>query len=242
MAQKPPSGSRHRAAVRVKTAKHRTVSSTAWLRRQLNDPYVAEARRLGYRSRAAFKLIELDDRFHFLKRGGRIVDLGAAPGGWSQVAATRIGAAEGKGLVVAVDVLAMEAVPGVAFLALDFLSRATPAAIEAELRGKADVVMSDMAQPATGHGATDHLRIVALAEAALGFCRAGAGPRRQLHRQGVPGRCRGRIAGGVEARLHDGAPRKAAGEPGRVGRGLCRGPWISSRVWAEGFPWRRGGV
>jgi 23S rRNA (uridine2552-2'-O)-methyltransferase len=166
MATKTPHGSRRDMAVRVKTAKQRKPSSTAWLARQLNDPYVAEARRLGYRSRAAFKLIELDDRFHVLKRGARVVDLGAAPGGWTQVAAARIGAAEGRGRIIAVDLLAIDPIPGATILQLDFLDAAAPAAIVAELKGPADVVLSDMAQPATGHSATDHIRIVALAEAA----------------------------------------------------------------------------
>jgi 23S rRNA (uridine2552-2'-O)-methyltransferase len=176
MKRKASPGARRDMAVRVKTAKQRSPSSTAWLRRQLNDPYVAEAKRQGYRSRAAFKLIELDDRFHILKRGARVVDLGAAPGGWSQVAAERVGAAAGKGAVVALDILAMEPVPGVVVLERDFLDAQAPAAIEAASGGPADVVLSDMAQPATGHAATDHLRIVALAEAAYDFARAVLAP------------------------------------------------------------------
>src|SRR5579859_5733029 len=113
MTEKKKSGSDLRGLhTRVKTAAKRSVSSTRWLQRQLNDPYVAEARRLGYRSRAAFKLIELDDRFNFLRRGARVVDLGAAPGGWTQIAVARIGTNEGKGRVVAADILAMEPVPG----------------------------------------------------------------------------------------------------------------------------------
>jgi 23S rRNA (uridine2552-2'-O)-methyltransferase len=171
MARKTSHGARRGLAVRVKTAKQRSPSSAAWLARQLNDPYVAEAKRLGYRSRAAFKLLELDDRFHLLKRGGRVVDLGAAPGGWSQIAAKRIGAEEGKGKLIAADILAMEAVPGATVLELDFLSGNAPATIVAALGGQADLVLSDMAAPATGHGATDHLRIVALAEAAYDFAK-----------------------------------------------------------------------
>lgn len=174
---KTGSGARS-AATRVKTAKGRRLSSTRWLRRQLNDPYVAEARRLGLRSRAAFKLMELDDRFHFLKPGARVVDLGAAPGGWSQVAAERLGA-EKKGTVVAVDITEMDPLPGVDILHLDFLDDDAPGHIIEALGGGegrnrhqnqlADVVLSDMAAPATGHAATDHLRIMALAEAALDF-------------------------------------------------------------------------
>jgi len=163
-------------AVRVKTAKQRSVSSAAWLARQLNDPYVAEAKRLGYRSRAAFKLIELDERFHLLKRGARIVDLGAAPGGWTQIAVQRIGAAEGKGQIVAADILPMEAVPGAIVLQQDFLDEKAPAEIIAALGGQADLVLSDMAAPATGHAATDHLRIVALAEAAYEFAKEVLAP------------------------------------------------------------------
>jgi len=169
MARKTSHGARRMAAVRVKTAKQRTPSSAAWLARQLNDPYVAEARRLGYRSRAAFKLIELDDRFQLLKRGSRVVDLGAAPGGWTQVAAARSGASEGRGALVAVDVAPMDPVAGAQVLRLDFLDLGAPQAIAAALGGAADLVLSDMAQPATGHAATDHRRIVALAEAAYDF-------------------------------------------------------------------------
>lgn len=166
----PPTAARA-PAVRVKTAGRRKASSTQWLQRQLNDPYVAEARRLGYRSRAAFKLLELDDRFRLLRPGGRVVDLGAAPGGWSQVAAARVKAATGQGRVVGIDYLEVEAVPGVEFLRLDFLDPAAPAALAAALGGPADVVLSDMAAPTTGHAATDHLRVMALAEHAYAFAR-----------------------------------------------------------------------
>ncbi|HXP74615.1 MAG TPA: RlmE family RNA methyltransferase [Stellaceae bacterium] len=164
------------AAVRVKTARRRSASSTHWLERQLNDPYVAEARRLGYRSRAAFKLLELDDRFHFLKPGGRVVDLGAAPGGWTQVAVAGTRAETGKGRVVGIDVLAMDPVPGATLLHGDFLSEQAPGAIKAALGGPADVVLSDMAAPATGHAGTDHLRIIALAEAAYAFAKEVLAP------------------------------------------------------------------
>jgi 23S rRNA (uridine2552-2'-O)-methyltransferase len=152
---------------RVKTAKGRKPSSTRWLQRQLNDPYVAEARRLGYRSRAAFKLIELDDRFRFLAPGKRVIDLGAAPGGWTQVAVERTGDGPGAGPVVAADIQEMEPIPGAETLCLDVLDADAPALLTARLGGPADVVLSDMAPSATGHGATDHLRIVALVEAAL---------------------------------------------------------------------------
>ena len=157
--------------VRVRSGKGRTLASKLWLERQLNDPYVARAKREGMRSRAAFKLAEIDDRFHLFKPGSKVVDLGAAPGGWSQVAAQRTFAADGRGKVVAIDVLDMPPLPGVAFLNLDFLDPAAPERLEALLSGPADVVMSDMAANATGHRKTDHLRIMALAEAAAMFAR-----------------------------------------------------------------------
>ena len=159
--------SRRRAAVRLKKARGRKPSSSRWLQRQLNDPYVRAAREAGYRSRAAFKLAELDDRFGLLRPGARVVDLGAAPGGWSQVAVERVGAAAGKGLVLAADVGAMEPLPGATALRLDALDADAAAAIRAALEGPADVVLSDMAAPATGHAPTDHLRVMALCEAAL---------------------------------------------------------------------------
>jgi len=153
-----------RDRVRVKSAKGRSVGSTRWLARQLNDPYVREARSKGYRSRAAFKLIELDDKFHFLKKGARVLDLGAAPGGWSQVAAARVGA---KGRVVAADVLEVETIAGVIAITCDLLGPNALETVREQLGGPADVVLSDMAAPTTGHRATDHLRTVALFEAAL---------------------------------------------------------------------------
>jgi 23S rRNA (uridine2552-2'-O)-methyltransferase len=161
-----------RLKVRVKTGKGRTVSQKAWLERQLNDPYVAAAKRLGLRSRAAFKLAEIDDKYHFLKAGGRVVDLGAAPGGWSQVAVDRVKAKEGKGRIIAIDIHGMDAIPGVTVFHKDFLDDDAPALLIGALGGeKADVVMSDMAAHATGHRQTDHLKIVALAEAAFDFAR-----------------------------------------------------------------------
>jgi 23S rRNA (uridine2552-2'-O)-methyltransferase len=161
---------------RVKTARRRTASSTEWLARQLNDPYVHEAKRQGYRSRAAFKLIELDDRFRFLKPGARVVDLGAAPGGWLQVAAQRIKAGSGTARLVAIDLQPVASVAGAEVLEMDFLEAGAPAALGAALGGPADVVLSDMAAPATGHGPTDHIRIVALAEAAYDFACAVLAP------------------------------------------------------------------
>jgi len=154
---------------RVKTARKRSLSSTLWLERQLNDPYVAEARREGFRSRAAYKLLEIDDRYRLLKSGQRIVDLGAAPGGWSQVAAVRTGAREGRGRVVAVDLLEMDPVEGVEFARLDFHDPQAPQLLGQKLGGPADGVLSDMAANATGHRKTDHLRIVGLVELAAEF-------------------------------------------------------------------------
>ncbi len=166
------------AGVKVKTAKRRTASSTRWLERQLNDPYVAEARRLGLRSRAAFKLIQIDERFGLLGAGKRVVDLGAAPGGWTAVAAERIrpGKSKAKGQLIAVDIGEMDPVPGAVMLRLDFLADDAPGRIKEALDGPADVVLSDMAAPATGHSATDHLRVMALAEAAYAFAREVLAP------------------------------------------------------------------
>lgn len=155
--------------VRVKSAKKRSVSSTRWLERQLNDPYVARAKREGFRSRAAYKLAELDQRFRFLKPGMTVVDLGAAPGGWTQVAVKRVRADGGGGRVVALDILPMDPVAGAETLTLDFLDDAVPDLIRAALGGGADVVLSDMAPPASGERETDHLRIMALVEAAAEF-------------------------------------------------------------------------
>jgi 23S rRNA (uridine2552-2'-O)-methyltransferase len=157
--------------VRVRTGKGRSLASKRWLERQLNDPYVARAKREGFRSRAAYKLAEIDDKFHLLKLGSRVVDLGAAPGGWSQVAAARVGASEGHGRVIAIDILEMSPPAGVEFLQLDFLDADSPEKLKSMAVGRVDVVLSDMAANATGHRKTDHLRIVALAEAAALFAR-----------------------------------------------------------------------
>ncbi len=163
----PGGGGGRKLAVKVRTAKGRKTASTRWLQRQLNDPYVEEAKRQGYRSRAAFKLIEIDDRYHVLKPGMKVVDLGAAPGGWSQVTAVRVGALGGNGRVVAADLVDIEPIPGVEVLILDVSEREALDRIKAALGGRADAVLSDMAPATTGHRTTDHLRVVALAEAAL---------------------------------------------------------------------------
>ena len=155
--------------MRVKTARGRTVSSQRWLQRQLNDPYVAEAKKRGYRSRAAFKLLQLDDQFRFLKPGGRVVDLGAAPGGWTQVAVERVKPGKGGGVVVGIDITPIEPIACATVLAKDFYDDDAPAVLEELLGGPADVVLSDMAAAATGETQVDHLRIMGLAEAAHDF-------------------------------------------------------------------------
>jgi 23S rRNA (uridine2552-2'-O)-methyltransferase len=162
--------------VRVKAKAGRSASSRRWLERQLNDPYVARAKREGLRSRAAFKLSEIDDKAGFLKPGRIVVDLGAAPGGWSQVAARRVGATEGRGRVVGIDILEIEPVPGASFLHLDFLDSVAPERLRAMIGGPADVVLSDMAANATGHKRTDHLRTMALVEAGAEFAREVLAP------------------------------------------------------------------
>lgn len=162
---------------RLKREKRRTPSSRAWLERQISDPYVARAKREGFRSRAAYKLAEIDDKHHLFKAGMNVIDLGAAPGGWSEVAAKRVGR---NGRVVALDILEMKPIAGVEFLLLDFLDEAAPQRLKALLgdrpRKTADVVLSDMAANTTGHRQTDHLRIMALAEAAAAFARDVLGP------------------------------------------------------------------
>ncbi|MBX3491385.1 MAG: RlmE family RNA methyltransferase [Parvibaculum sp.] len=159
--------------VRVKTARRRSNSSTRWLQRQLNDPYVHAAKREGYRSRAAFKLAEIDDKYRFLKPGGRVVDLGCAPGGWSQVAVARVNAqgtaGNRQGRVIGLDYLEMDPVPGATILQLDFLEEGADTRVKELLAGEADVVLSDMAAPTTGHKQTDHMRIMSLCEIAAQF-------------------------------------------------------------------------
>jgi 23S rRNA (uridine2552-2'-O)-methyltransferase len=166
MRRPDPPGRRFPSAA-VRNTRWRKPSSTRWLSRQLNDPYVAEARRRGYRSRAAFKLIELDDRFRLLRPGQRVVDLGCAPGGWTQVAVERVGSNKGRGIVIGVDLAPTAALPGAVLLLGDVRDPAVSAAFENALGGPADVVLSDMAPATTGHASTDHLRIVALAEDAF---------------------------------------------------------------------------
>lgn len=175
MASGPPRGrgAPRGAKVRVKTARGRKLSSKRWLERQLNDPYVAEAKRRGYRSRAAFKLAEIDDKYRVLRKGGRVVDLGAAPGGWVQVALAHVGPG---GAVIGIDLQEIEPIAGATLLLGDFLAEDAPDRLRAALDGSADVVLSDMAAPSTGHAPTDHLRIMALTEAALDFACAVLAP------------------------------------------------------------------
>jgi 23S rRNA (uridine2552-2'-O)-methyltransferase len=172
-----PGGGKPPQKTAKKPPKKRKLSSQRWLERHLSDPYVAAARRQGYRSRAAFKLIELDERHHLLKAGMRVVDLGAAPGGWTEVAARRVRAgAPGGGRVFAIDILPMDPISGAGILLGDFLDEPVAASLENALAGPADVVLSDMAPSTTGHPGTDHLRIMALAEAAFAFARRVLAP------------------------------------------------------------------
>ena len=175
MTQRGKGSTPRQLKVRVRSGKNRTQSSKLWLERQLNDPYVVRAKREGMRSRAAYKLMEIDDRAHFLKKGARVIDLGAAPGGWSQVAARRVGV-PGQGRVIAIDILPMDPVAGVDFTSLDFLDENAPAKLKEMMGGPADVVLSDMAANATGHAKTDHLKIMALVEAAADFARQVLAP------------------------------------------------------------------
>lgn len=158
-----------RLHIQVKSGGKRKLSSKLWLERQLNDPYVLQAKRDGYRSRAAYKLKEIDDKYKLLKPGMNVVDLGAAPGGWSQIAATRVKSVEGKGRVIAIDLLEMPEIPGVTFAQLDFLDNKAPAKLRDMLGEGADIVMSDMAANTTGHRKTDQLRIIGLVELAAAF-------------------------------------------------------------------------
>lgn len=167
MTVKKPGGAREGSLkVRVKTSRKRTISSTLWLQRQLNDPYVLRAKKEGLRSRAAYKLIEMDERYHLLKTGQKILDLGAAPGGWSQYAVKKVGP---KGRVIGIDLLDIDPIAGVEFTIMDFLEEDAPDRLKAMLGGLADGVMSDMAANTTGHKKTDHLKIIGLAELAIHF-------------------------------------------------------------------------
>jgi len=171
-----PGGGARDMKVELKRSRKLSHSSQLWLRRQLNDPYVKRAREQGLRSRAAFKLSEMDDKARFLKPGQRLVDLGCAPGGWCQVAAGRIHLQAGKGRIVGIDLLEVDPIPGVDIIQMDFMDEAAPGRLKEMLGGEADGVMSDMAANTTGHKKTDHLKIIALAEAALEFAREVLAP------------------------------------------------------------------
>ncbi|MEQ1717266.1 MAG: RlmE family RNA methyltransferase [Hyphomicrobium sp.] len=169
-AGKGPGGGQRQLRTALKHARKHSASSQRWLERQLNDPYVAAAKRDGMRSRAAYKLKEIDARYHVLKTGQRVVDLGSAPGGWSQVAAGKVKSLDGPGQVVAIDYLAVDPIPGVDFVQLDFTAPSAEETLKGMLRdGGADIVLSDMAAPTVGHTNTDHLRIMGLAESAAAF-------------------------------------------------------------------------
>jgi 23S rRNA (uridine2552-2'-O)-methyltransferase len=168
--KKPPTDATRQVHTKVKSAKGRKISSTRWLQRQLNDPYVTRAKTEGYRSRAAFKLLELDDKFKFLKPGHHVVDLGAAPGGWTQVAVERVKAGQSRGgKVVGIDISEMDQITHATIMIQDFLSDDAPEKLKEALGGKANVVLSDMAAPSCGHQQTDHIRIMGLCEAAFDF-------------------------------------------------------------------------
>jgi 23S rRNA (uridine2552-2'-O)-methyltransferase len=172
-----PNASNRGLTVRVRTARGRPVGQVAWLRRQLNDPYVLRAKEEGMRSRAAYKLLELDEKFALLKKGGKVIDLGAAPGGWTQVAVAKVKAGEpGGGVVVAMDINPWEEIKEATCYTMDVLDERAPDLIKQALGGKADLVLSDMASPTTGHGPTDHLRIMGLAEAAWEFAKEVLAP------------------------------------------------------------------
>lgn len=172
MKKKPPTG--RNISVRVKSARGRKLSSTRWLQRQLNDPYVQKAKDQGYRSRAAFKILEINEKYKILRPGMRVVDLGAAPGGWAQVALQEVG--RDKGQVVAIDLQEIEPIEGVHFIQGDFMDEDMPNRIKSALSGPVDVVLSDMAAPACGHPQTDHIRIIALAETAFDFAKEVLAP------------------------------------------------------------------
>ncbi len=216
----------------------------------MNDPYVAEAKKRGYRSRAAFKILQLDEKYHFFKIGGRIVDLGAAPGGWTQVAVDRVHSADGRGKVIGIDLQFVEPIPGATIIQLDFMDASAPDKLKELLEGQADVVLSDMAASSTGHAQTDHLKIIDLAETALGLCLRSAGTRRHLHRQGAARRGHQRIADSAEEAFRQRATCEAGCQPqgfGRDLRGGARVPELARRnqlgaphffLMAEWVTWR----
>ena len=219
-----------RLRVTVKSAGRLKLSSKLWLERQLNDPYVAQAKRDGLRSRAAYKLIEIDDKYRFLKQGITVVDLGAAPGGWSQIAAKRVGAADGRGKVIAIDLLEMPEIPGVTFAQLDFLKDDAPDKLLAMMGGRADVVLSDMAANTTGHRKTDQLRIIGLVESRRRLCRRRAQPRRHFRGKSVSERRRCDADDAAQARFRHRQARQAGLEPQGLLGALRDGDGVSGRA------------
>ena len=219
-----------RLHVTVKTGGKRKLSSKLWLERQLNDPYVAQAKREGLRSRAAYKLIEIDDKYHFLKPGITVVDLGAAPGGWSQIAAKRVGAADGKGKVIAIDLLEMPEIPGVSFAQLDFLKDDAPDKLLEMMGGRADVVLSDMAANTTGHRKTDQLRILGLVEGAAAFAADVLNPGGTFVAKVFQSGADADADDAAQARLCHRQARQAGLEPQGFFRALRAGDGISRRA------------
>ena len=217
---------------KVRTARKRSLSSTLWLERQLNDPFVAQARREGFRSRAAYKLLEIADKYHLFKLGQKIVDLGAAPGGWSQIAAARVGSTKGKGKVVGIDLLDIDPIDGVEFEVMDFHDPEAPARLTEMLGGPADGVMSDMAANATGHRKTDHLRIVGLAELAADFARSVLAPNGFFLAKVLHGGTEGELLAGLKRDFASRPSSETQGEPSRQRRALCACDGIS-RTWAK---------
>ncbi len=216
---------------RLKTAKGRKISSTRWLERQLNDPYVRRAKAENYRSRAAYKLLELDERFGLLKGVKAVVDLGIAPGGWSQVVRRRAPAAR----IVGIDLLPTDPIEGVTILQMDFMDEEAPAKLKDALGGPADLILSDMAANTVGHPQTDHLRTMALVEAGLEFADGGAQAGRSLPRQGAR---RGRGLGArrrAKAAIYDGEARQTAGQPQGFFRVVCRSPGLQGVTCAGPF-------
>jgi 23S rRNA (uridine2552-2'-O)-methyltransferase len=209
--------------IRVKTGKKRTVSSARWLERQLNDPLVREAREQGYRARSVFKIIEMDDKIKAMKPGTVVVDLGATPGSWTQIAVERVKPETTKGRVIAMDILPMDPVPGAEFLQADFTDNDTPEKLIDMLDGrKADVVLSDMAANTTGQRAIDHIRTVYLVELAWDFARQVLAPGGRDDRQSLPGRHREKTAGRAEEELHLRQTRQARGQPQGIARAVRR--------------------
>ncbi len=224
-----------RLRVTVKSGGRLKLSSKLWLERQLNDPYVAQAKRDGLRSRAAYKLIEIDDKHHFLKRGITVVDLGAAPGGWSQIAAKRVGAADGKGKVVAIDLLEMPEIAGVSFAQLDFLADGAPDKLLDMMGGRADVVLSDMAANTTGHRKTDQLRILGAGGRRCRVRRRRAQSRRHLRRKSVSERRGCGADDAAQARFCDCQARQAGVEPEGFFRALRAGDGVSGSAKGAGL-------